>query len=148
MRAFFLTALLFFAAIASAQTPPTNTELEMRARDVGHALRCVVCQNQSIEESDASLAKDMRVIVREQMREGKTDREVIEYMRERYGDYVLLKPPFQSNTYALWFIPALLVAGMALWLFLFSRRRLAAISADPLTQEELNVLKRLMDDPS
>ena len=80
-------------------------EIEERARDVGKQLRCVVCQNQSIEESDAELAADMRFVVRERLVAGDSDEEVIALMRDRYGDYVLLKPPVQGNTFVLWGAP-------------------------------------------
>ena len=100
MRTLFIIGLFFSATLSFAQASP-NDMLEQRARDVGNALRCVVCQNQSIEESDASLAKDMRQIVRERLEQGETDAQVIEFMRTRYGDFVLLKPPVQRNTYCL-----------------------------------------------
>lgn len=122
-------------------------DLEMRARNVGHALRCVVCQNQSIEESEASLAKDMKLIVRERISAGETDAQVIEFMRERYGDYVLLKPPFQPNTYLLWLLPAVLVFSMGLWFLIIARRRKSDIFlAEPLSDEDKAVLKSLMDN--
>ena len=122
-------------------------DLEMRARNVGHALRCVVCQNQSIEESEASLAKDMKLIVRERISAGETDAQVIEFMRERYGDYVLLKPPFQPNTYLLWLLPAVLVLSMGLWFLIIARRRKSDIFlVEPLSDEDKAVLKNLMDN--
>ena len=94
---------LCFAGAAFAQTSPE----EQRARDIGAQLRCVVCQNQSIEESDAQLAQDMRIVVREQLATGASNEDVIEHIRDAYGDYVLLKPPVQSNTYArYWFYSA------------------------------------------
>ena len=130
-----------------AQTTLEPDDLEMRARNVGHALRCVVCQNQSIEESEASLAKDMKLIVRERISAGETDAQVIEFMRERYGDYVLLKPPFQPNTYLLWLLPAVLVFSMGLWFLIIARRRKSDIFlAEPLSDEDKAVLKSLMDN--
>lgn len=147
MRVLFFAALLFTSAWAFAQTAPTAEEVELRARDVGHALRCVVCQNQSIEDSEATLAKDMRVIVRERIAAGESDAQVIEFMRARYGDYVLLKPPLQANTYLLWFLPALVVFGMALWFLIIARkRRLDALPAEALSREDQEILKQLMDD--
>ena len=139
--------MFFTSSLAFAQTIPTADEVEARARDVGRSLRCVVCQNQSIEESDAALAKDMRVLVRERMSVGATDAEVIEFMRLRYGDYVLLKPPLQRNTYLLWFIPLLTIFGMGIWLAVGARRQKLNIEMpSQLTDEEQAVLKRLMDD--
>ena len=119
MRALVLTCLLF-ASTAFAQTDAQ----EQRARDIGAQLRCVVCQNQSIEESDAPLAQDMRRVVREELAAGKSDEAVIEHIRANYGDYVLLKPPVQSNTYVLWFFPALLVLLSLGW-FAFRPKRAA-----------------------
>ncbi|WP_233353591.1 cytochrome c-type biogenesis protein [Hellea balneolensis] len=102
---------------------PSEAEIEMRAKEVGRSLRCVVCQNQSIDESDAPLAMDMRELVRDRLRDGDSNTEVISYMRERYGDYVLLKPPVQRNTYILWLTPfILLLAGLG-WFFVNSGRR-------------------------
>jgi len=89
--------------------------LESLAREIGQSLRCVVCQNQSINDSDAPLADDMRKLVRKQLGEGKSKDEIIAYMQENYGDYVLLKPPVQSNTILLWFGPFLLLAGLLFW---------------------------------
>ncbi|MDB2438238.1 cytochrome c-type biogenesis protein CcmH [Hellea sp.] len=108
-----LFMVLSFALAATAQTP--NAEIEARAKDVGRSLRCVVCQNQSIDESDAPLAIDMRKLVRERLKEGDSNAEVIAYMQERYGDFVLLKPPVQSNTYLLWFTPFLLLLAGLIW---------------------------------
>ena len=146
MRTLFIIGLFFSATLSFAQASP-NDMLEQRARDVGNTLRCVVCQNQSIEESDASLAKDMRQIVRERLEQGETDAQVIEFMRTRYGDFVLLKPPVQRNTYALWFLPLLIVFGMGIW-FMSLRRPRNDITppVEKLTEEELETLKRVMDN--
>jgi len=96
----------------------TDAEIEARAKEVGRSLRCVVCQNQTIDDSDAPLAIDMRKLVRTRLKEGDSNAEVIDYMRERYGDFVLLKPPVQSNTYILWFLPFILLIVALGW---FSR---------------------------
>ena len=96
----------------------TDAKIEARAKEVGRSLRCVVCQNQTIDESDAPLAIDMRKLVRTRLKEGDSNAEVIDYMRERYGDFVLLKPPVQSNTYILWFLPFILLIVALGW---FSR---------------------------
>jgi len=135
---------LCFATTAFAQTTPE----EQRARDIGAQLRCVVCQNQSIEESDAQLAQDMRVVVREQLATGASDEAVIEYIRESYGDYVLLKPPVQSNTYILWFFPAILVLLSLGW-FLFRRKReTVTLENETLSESDQTLLKNLMDNDS
>ena len=96
----------------------TDAEIEARAKEVGRSLRCVVCQNQTIDDSDAPLAIDMRKLVRTRLKEGDSNAEVIDYMRERYGDFVLLKPPVQNNTYILWFLPFILLIVALGW---FSR---------------------------
>ncbi|WP_409432397.1 cytochrome c-type biogenesis protein CcmH [Litorimonas sp. RW-G-Af-16] len=116
---YLIIAFFLFTAPAFAQ----DSDLETRAKDVGHALRCVVCQNQSIEESDALLAADMRKLVRERLSAGDSEAEVIDYMQERYGDYVLLKPPVQGNTYALWFLPFLVMVGGLIWFMVSGKRR-------------------------
>ena len=132
MRAPAFLFMLLFASPAIAQLSAAD---EDRARDVGAGLRCVVCQNQSIEESEAPLALDMRRIVRERIAAGDTDAQVTAYMRDRYGDYVLLKPPVQANTYALWFLPALLIGGMGIWLL---RRR----TVNVVETAEMNAVDR------
>lgn len=133
---------LFLASPVLAQT----SEQEQRARDIGAQLRCVVCQNQSIEESDAELAQDMRRVVREELATGASDEAVIERIRERYGDYVLLKPPVQSNTYVLWFFPAVLVLFSLGW-FVFRRKQKAGVSGiNGLSESDENLLKSLMED--
>lgn len=132
---------LSFTAFAAE---PTADEIEARAKDVGHALRCVVCQNQSIEESDASLAQDMRRLVRARIKAGDSNEDVIAFMRDRYGDYVLLKPPMQGNTYVLWFAPFLLVLLCGAW-FLISTRKRTSVVIEPLSEAEIAALKRLTD---
>jgi len=131
-----------FAAPTYAQTSPD----EQRARDIGAQLRCVVCQNQSIEESDAQLAQDMRRLVREQLATGATNEEVISHIRDSYGDYVLLKPPVQSNTYVLWFFPFVLVAASFIWWGLAARRREVVASDTVLSDNDKALLETLMDE--
>ncbi len=141
MRALLLIVCLIFAMPAAAQL---SVEDEARAREVGATLRCVVCQNQSIEESDAILAQDMRRIVRDRIAAGDSQAEVTAYMRERYGDYVLLKPPVQTNTYVLWFLPAAIVLAMAGWL-LVRRRRTDSVDLS-LSPEERARLDALLGE--
>ncbi|MEC7834704.1 MAG: cytochrome c-type biogenesis protein [Pseudomonadota bacterium] len=95
-----------------------NKSLEERARNISKTLRCLVCQNQSIDESDAALAKDLRLIVRERLKLGDNDEEVINFIRERYGDFVLLDPPVNKKTIALWFSPILI---LIIWLIALTR---------------------------
>jgi cytochrome c-type biogenesis protein CcmH len=95
---------------------------EQRAIDLSRELRCLVCQNQSIEDSNADLARDLRRIVRERIVAGDSDSQILSYMTARYGDWVLLKPPFNLRTAALWAAPGVLLAGAALGVWLFYRR--------------------------
>ena len=118
--------------------------LESRARTISEGLRCLVCQNQSIDDSAAPLARDLRVIVREHLRAGDTDGEIRAYLVRRYGDFVLLKPPFAPATLLLWGTPALalLLGGAALM-----RRRAPAPLPRPLTADEQARVDALMAEP-
>ena len=82
-----------------------NQKQEQRARNISKNIRCMVCQNQSIDESNAPLAKDLRILIRSQIKEGKNDKEVYEFLADRYGDFILLNPAIKLNTIALWFLP-------------------------------------------
>ena len=82
-----------------------NEKQELRARDISKNIRCMVCQNQSIDESNSRLAKDLRVLIRNKIKEGNKDEEIYKFLTDRYGDFILLKPPFKFNTYALWLLP-------------------------------------------
>ncbi|WP_412557463.1 cytochrome c-type biogenesis protein [Thalassospira sp. MIT1370] len=101
----------------------SNPVLEKRARDISQELRCLVCQNQSIDDSDAELARDLRVLVRERLIAGDTNEEAIDYIVARYGDYVLLNPPLKPETYILWASPAVLAILALLAVFAFYRRK-------------------------
>jgi cytochrome c-type biogenesis protein CcmH len=115
-----ITMLLLLTAISLAHAVQPDEllkdpVLEARARSLSAGLRCLVCQNQSIDESDASVAKDLRVLIRDQLTQGKSDTEIVDFVVERYGDYVLLKPRFGPSNYILWLTPfALVLAGIAL----------------------------------
>jgi cytochrome c-type biogenesis protein CcmH len=124
--------------------------LEARAREISRGLRCVVCQNESIDESNADLAHDLRVLVRERLVAGDTDAQVVQYIVDRYGDFVLLRPPVKRQTYILWASPVilLLVAGAIILSYLRRHRRSAAPS--PLTAEEqarVDALLKVDADP-
>lgn len=139
-------ALLFGSTLAHAVEPDeilSDPTLEARARDVSTGLRCLVCQNQSIDNSAAPLAKDLRVIVRERLQAGDTDDQIRAFLVQRYGDFVLLKPPFEASTLLLWGTPLLVVVlgGAALLL----RKRDEEVRK-PLTPAEQARLDALMDD--
>jgi cytochrome c-type biogenesis protein CcmH len=124
--------------------------LEARARELSKGLRCLVCQNQSIDDSDADLARDLRVLVRERLKAGDSDEEVIAYVVSRYGDFVLLNPPMKLKTYALWFGPALILLSGVGIIALFYRRRAAPdasnAAAEPLSDAERKRLDAIMKD--
>ena len=82
-----------------------NQKLELRAREISKNIRCMVCQNQSIDDSNSSIARDLRILIRSKIEEGSKDKEVYKFLTERYGDFILLKPPLKANTIALWFLP-------------------------------------------
>ncbi len=113
--------------------------LEQRAREISQQLRCVVCQNQSIDESDAPLARDLRLIIRERLVEGDNNEQVIGFVVDRYGDFVLLKPPFQADTYLLWFGPFIIFLLGGLLIFYYFRKVLGAVpggdNSDPGDRE-------------
>ncbi len=112
--------------------------LEARARHISQELRCVVCQNQSIDDSDAALAADLRLIVRERLLAGDTDAEVVAYIVDRYGSFVLLKPPLDAETILLWLAPLLVLVpgGIGVALYLRRRARAPVAAAAPLSDEE------------
>ena len=82
-----------------------NQKQELRARNISKNIRCMICQNQSIDESNAPLAKDLRIIIRDKIKEGNNDKEIYKFLTDRYGDFILLKPPLKLSTLALWFLP-------------------------------------------
>ena len=98
----------FFSNISYAVEPDEilkNQEYELRARKISKNIKCMVCQNQSIDESNSPLAKDLRILIRNKIKEGSNDKEIYIFLTDRYGDFILLKPPFKLSTFALWFLP-------------------------------------------
>ena len=132
--------VLAFAFPAGAVEPDEILKdpiMEHRARELGAQLRCVVCQNQSIDDSNAELARDMRLLVRDRLKKGETNEQVLNYVVERYGDFVLLNPPFKGITYALWFGPAILVVlGIAGVILFYRRRETGKDTQTPLDENE------------
>jgi cytochrome c-type biogenesis protein CcmH len=125
-----------------------DAALEARAREISKGLRCLVCQNQSIDDSDAELARDLRVLVRQRLTAGDSDEAVFRFVVDRYGDFVLLKPPMKPVTYVLWFGPLLILLGaMAALVFFFIRRRGTPITASPaLSEDDLARLEILLNE--
>jgi cytochrome c-type biogenesis protein CcmH len=120
--------------------------LEQRARQISSGLRCLVCQNQSIDDSDAPLAKDLRILVRERLTAGDSDGAVIDFVVARYGDFVLLRPPMNARTIALWAAPFLIVLFGAVFLWRRRNRAAAAAVGTTLTAEEQRRLDDLLRD--
>jgi cytochrome c-type biogenesis protein CcmH len=148
----FLAVLLVALAVTGATVRAVEPDemlddpvLEARARALSQEIRCLVCQNEPIDTSNAGLARDLRILVRERLVAGDSDAEVRAFLVARYGDYVLLDPPMKATTYVLWFGPALILLLGALGVFLyFSRLRRAPGAAAPLSAEERARLERLL----
>jgi cytochrome c-type biogenesis protein CcmH len=148
----FVAVMMAGCSVAHAVQPDEimpDPAKEARARELSRELRCMVCQNQSIDDSDAPLARDLRLLVRERIATGDSDSQVIDFLVARYGEFVLLKPRFSPHTLLLWLLPplALIGGGMALW-FYSRRRSNGGTAVDPalmhLTQEEEARLERLL----
>ena len=144
-------ALVLCLALAPTLAPAVEPDeilkdgaLEARARDLSTELRCLVCQNQSIDDSNAPLARDLRIIVRERLQAGDSDAQVRDYLVQRYGDFILLKPPFKPGTLLLWLSPAavLLLGGVAL--VVLARRRRAPETVAALSDAEQKRLDALL----
>lgn len=119
--------------------------LEARARHLSEELRCMVCQNQSIDDSEAPLAHDLRVLVRQRLEAGDTDKQVLDYLVSRYGDFVLLRPPFKTDTLLLWGLPPLaLLAGIAALVAIGRRRKTVLVQPEALSPEEQEKLATLV----
>jgi cytochrome c-type biogenesis protein CcmH len=125
----------------------SNPKLEARARHISQELRCVVCQNQTIDDSDAVLAHDLRVILRERLLAGDTDEQAVQYIVKRYGTYVLLKPPFEPETLLLWFGPLIVLAGggVVVAFYLRGRNRPEDIASVKLSADEQARLAGLLE---
>jgi cytochrome c-type biogenesis protein CcmH len=119
--------------------------LEERARNLSSELRCMVCQNQSIDASDAELARDLRVLVRERLTAGDSDEAVIDYVVSRYGEFVLLNPRFSLRNAALWFIPIVLLIGGAIGFMVYLRSRPKVSATVPLSADEERRIKDLLE---
>lgn len=153
----FAAAFLALAALAAPSFAVQPGEvlgdpaLEKRARALSAELRCLVCQNQSIDDSNAPLARDLRLVVRERLVAGDSDEQVITYLVQRYGEFVLLRPPLRLGTVILWISPALALAAGLFWLLVAWRRRSRLVietRAAPLTEEERKALEKVLSRSS
>jgi cytochrome c-type biogenesis protein CcmH len=151
-------AAIFAAALALLAAPPVkavepdevlqDATLEARARLISEGLRCLVCQNQSIDDSQAPLAKDLRLLVRERLTAGDTDQQIEDFVVARYGEFVLLKPRFTPHTLVLWFAtPAVFLAALLIVVLAYRRRSAAAGRDAALSPAEQDRLDRLLKDP-
>jgi cytochrome c-type biogenesis protein CcmH len=127
----------------------SDPAMELRARNLSRELRCMVCQNQSIDDSEAPLARDLRILVRERIAAGDSDAQVLDFLVARYGEFVLLKPRLERHTLLLWLLPPLLLTGGGVALWMLGRRRRKSASAEAqspvkLTDEEESRIRRLM----
>ncbi|ACE90367.1 cytochrome-c-type biogenesis protein CcmH/CycL [Rhizobium phaseoli] len=146
-RLLLVLALMLSATPAFAVNPDevlADPALEARARTLSAELRCMVCQNQSIDDSNAELAKDLRLLVRERIKDGDSDEQVLDYIVSRYGEFVLLKPRFSIKTVLLWGAPVLLVLAGGLSLLVFARRRSGKPTGSKLTADEQARLNELL----
>ncbi|MGC1766308.1 MAG: cytochrome c-type biogenesis protein [Pseudolabrys sp.] len=143
--------LLFLCAIAGpvrAVQPDevlSDSALESRARNLSRVLRWMVCQNQSIDDSEAPLARDLRLLVRERLTRGDSDQEALDFLVSRYGEFVLLKPPFEKHTLLLWGLPPLALFVGLIWLLTRARRISLRSEPECLSQEEERRISTLVD---
>ena len=155
-----ILALIFTLAVMSASSAAFAVQpdeimadpvKEARARELSRELRCMVCQNQSIEDSEAPLARDLRLLVRERIAAGDSDAQVIDFLVARYGEFVLLKPRLEPHTLLLWLLPPLVLVGSGLALWMHSRRSRPAVAEVPVTltpDEEARLAALMADEAS
>ena len=146
----FLAMALLAAVPAHAVEPDEvlqDPALEAHAREISEGLRCLVCQNQSIDDSGAPLAKDLRLLVRERLKAGDSNQQIVDFIVARYGEFVLLKPRFEMHTLVLWLAtPAAFLAALLIVALAFRRRRAEAQNPVPLSVAEKRRLKRILGE--
>lgn len=141
-----LTCLAGWAAAVQPDEVLDNPVLEARARALSQELRCPVCRNENIDESNADIARDLRILVRERLMAGDTDAAVLDYMVARYGEFVLLRPPVKASNLALWLAAPAMLLGGGLIAVAFVRRRSKPAAVAPLSDAEAARLKALLDE--
>jgi cytochrome c-type biogenesis protein CcmH len=147
LRLFLLLAAFLAPLPAFAVNPDevlADPAMESRARTLSAELRCMVCQNQSIDDSNAELAKDLRLLVRERIKDGDSDEQVLDYIVSRYGEFVLLKPRFSVRTLLLWGAPVVLILAGGISMLVFARRRVGKPTGSRLTADEQAKLDELL----
>ena len=137
-RSLFIALLIFgfFAIAANAQPVTDEAVVEQRLAKLSHELRCLQCRNQTLAESPAGLAEDLRREIRVQIRAGKSDQEIIAFLTQRYGDFILYRPRVTATTYLLWFGPFVVLLGGMILLFLYIKQRRDSISEQPMTDAD------------
>ena len=149
-RRFILTCLLFLVPLMAKAVEPdeimTDPKLEARARALSAELRCMVCQNESIDESHADLARDLRLLVRERLHAGDSDDQIRAFLVGRYGDFILLKPPFKLETWLLWGAPFLVLLTGACIILVARRRQQSFVPANLLSEAERAKLDAMLGD--
>src|SRR5215831_5478420 len=134
---YLLLSICFAGGVIAKDAQSTeDPQIEQRMKNLTEQLRCLVCQNETLADSHADLAEDLRKQIREQMKAGKSDQEIIAFLTDRYGDFVLYKPPIKMTTYLLWFGPFLFLAGGTVVLYRYLSRRRQMIEDKPLTADE------------
>jgi cytochrome c-type biogenesis protein CcmH len=149
MKIFLMAAALAFASFSvhAGEAAPNaeNPEIEKRMTNLAEDLRCLVCQNESLAGSHAELAEDLRREIREQMKQGKDDKQVVEYLTDRYGDFVLYRPPFKPVTYLLWLGPLLFLGvGLTVWYLTMKKRR--SLKEVPVDEKQIAAAAQLLDE--
>lgn len=131
---------------AQVAQPIEDPAIEQRMKHLTKELRCLVCQNETLADSQAPLAEDLRREIREQIKAGKSDKEILAYATQRYGDFVLYNPPVKATTYLLWFGPFVLLIGGTAFLYRYVKRRRDLIETKPLTADERSRAERLLKE--
>lgn len=145
----FLNTLIIYIMLASSLSASFITvapEYEERYENILSELRCLVCQNQTVAESPAGLADDFRIEVKEMLERGATDQEILDFMSDRYGDFVLYNPPVKARTYLLWMGPFVLLVGGVLIAIMLVRKRATIVATNELSDQDKQRLKTLLDD--